>query len=464
MVRSQPVDPAGSAAPGPASRKLSELIRIPTVADAGDRSSRTDAGDELRRALHSLFPRSFELLQVETDGPDSLLLVWRGSRPELDALALCAHWDVVPADDSAAGGWTFDPFGGRIDDSFVWGRGAIDDKLSLVAILQAVELLIESGWSPSRTVCICLGGDEETGGDRGAARNAALLERLGITLGLLVDEGAVVAEGMFTMVDRPIALVGVSEKGHVNILISVPQEAGHASMPPRQSAAGLLALALQRIERSPFPARLTFPMREMLRAASKAMRPLPALICAHPGLFSRILLRVLSRNVATNALIRTTQAVTMLRGASAPNVLPDAAEAVVNVRILPGESVASALEHLRAAVNDPRVSITLLPGGDLSEPVPASDIRTPAYRSVAETIGRLFPDALCAPFLVTGSTDSRHYRRLTRNIFRFTPVVLHPADLKRIHGVDERVSHIDIKRAVEFYRELIISEPATADR
>ncbi|HUX12390.1 MAG TPA: M20/M25/M40 family metallo-hydrolase [Spirochaetia bacterium] len=444
---------------GTATEKLSSLVKIPTL----NRVEASDGPDEridsathrrFQQSIEQLYPLTFSSLVVDRSGDHALLLTWPGVRRELPALALCAHWDVVPAEVDIED-WTYPPFSGHIDDEFVWGRGTLDDKVSLVAILEAVETLLANGFAPVRTVCLCLGGDEESGGSRGAATIAAMLDDRGVKLFCLLDEGSVIADGMVAGINAPLALVGIAEKGHVKILLSASGVGDHAGTPARRSAAGAIAAAVSRIERSPFPSRLTYPVREFLRGIASEMPSLKAVPFRHPRLFSGPLRHLLVQKVSTNALVRTTTEVSVPRGALTRDVISGASEAVVNVRILPGETVESAVGRISRIVGDSAVTVGILPGDEASDPVPPGNLHGAAYGMVCEAVLHVFPGVRCIPFLVTASTDSRHYRNLAADIFRFTPIVLRPRDLKRVHGVDERVSHGNVARAVEFYRELI---------
>jgi carboxypeptidase PM20D1 len=451
-----------------AAEKLSAMIQIPTVARDGEPPAAAEF-----RALHEFLERAYPLvhgrLSREVVGEHSLLFEWRGAdagapgergeagrgNPGLAPVLLMAHADVVPVD-PAAGEWTYPPFSGAIADGYVWGRGAMDDKGSLIAILEAVESLIAGGFVPRRTVYLAFGHDEETGGGGGHLAVARLLAGRGVRLEWVLDEGLVITDGVMPGVRAPVALVGVAEKGYVTLEIAATGEGGHSSMPPRETAAGIVAAAVVRLERDPFPARLDAAER-LFDAIAPEMPFGMRAIFANLWLFAPLIERQLSRKPSTSALIRTTTAVTMLEASPKENVLPARARAVANFRIIPGETIASVAERVKRTIDDPRVEVRPI-GAFGAEPSRPSSTESSGYRAIEVAIRAVLPQAVVAPSLVIPATDSRHYAGIAKDIYRFIPIVVGPADLKRFHGVDERISIADLERCVRFYRALLESE------
>jgi carboxypeptidase PM20D1 len=310
---------------------------------------------------------------------------------------------------------------------------------------------------------LAFGGDEEVTGQRGAGRIAAELAARGVVAECLVDEGTAVVENTVTLVKRPIALIGTAEKGYVDLRITVPGTDGHASMPRRRTTVGRLARAIRRIERRPFPARIMPSVGEFLvaiaDAAPRGYRP----FLRRPRLFAALLKRVLALDPKTDALVRTTQAPTMLSGSAAPNVLPAQAEAVVNVRILPGETVSSVRDRITKVISDSSVHVDVLNASGSGDPVEASPVDTGTYRRLCTVVSRHFPDAVVAPYLVTSTTDSKHYRHVARAIYRFLPLRMDPELLDTIHGVDERIAVSAYLAMIDFYADLIDSLSNGAD-
>ncbi|HEX6313966.1 MAG TPA: M20/M25/M40 family metallo-hydrolase, partial [Gemmatimonadaceae bacterium] len=334
---------------------------------------------------------------------------------------------------------------------FVWGRGTLDDKASVVAILEAVEWLIGVGFEPRRTVYIAFGHDEELGGFSGAAEIAAMLKERAGRLAFLLDEGGVVSQGLMPGVDRPVALIGVVEKGSIGVNLTVEGTGGHSSMPPEHTAVGVLSRAITRLEDNQMPARLTPVVREMLLRLAPEM-PVPLrLPLANLWAFQPLVVRGLLGNDRTAAMLRTTTAATMVSGSPKENVLPIVARGLVNFRILPGDSPEDVLEHVRRTVGDTAVHIA--GGGRGASPV--SDYSAAEFRTLEKTIGQLFPTAIPVPFLMIGGTDTRHYEDLTRNVYRFNPIVATPDLVAGAHGTNERVRADDFVRAARFFAQLI---------
>jgi len=234
--------------------------------------------DEYRRFhefLNTSFPLVHEQLERRELSDFSVLYRWEGTNTELEPALLMAHWDVVPVPEEEEAQWNEPPFSGAIKDGFIHGRGSLDDKISLISILQGVETLLAEGYRPGRTVYVAFGGDEEIGGLNGAANTVRYLEKEGIRLSWVLDEATVIIQGGLLGIERPIALIGISEKGQADIRVTASGDSGHASMPPKSTAAGVLAKAIWRIEKRPSRLTLTPLMKgflESLAPCSKAVR------------------------------------------------------------------------------------------------------------------------------------------------------------------------------------------------
>ncbi|MFW6363923.1 MAG: M20/M25/M40 family metallo-hydrolase [Spirochaeta sp.] len=437
-----------------AAGRLSRAVTFATVstADPGE-TPFPKAFSHFEDFLQASFPRVHQELLCEKPGNPGLLYTWTGSNPVLPPLILTAHYDVVPAEDPDT--WQYPPFSGEIVDGCIWGRGTIDDKASLMAILESVESLLAAGLKPQRVVYLCFGGDEEVAGTRGAARIASELARRGVTNACLIDEGTAVVHNSIKLVQQPVALIGTAEKGYLDVELVCSGSEGHASMPSRKTAVGSLARALTRLQHRPFPARMLPCVAEFLcvlaDAAPSILRPL----LRRPRLFRHLLLKALAADPKTDAMIRTTQAPTMLSGSGAPNVLPATARAVINLRLLPGDRIPPTIDRIRRIINDPAVQVQALHAEGANEPVPESPTDTPVYRALQQCIAAVFPDALIAPYLVTSTTDSKHYREVTTAIYRFLPLRMGPNELSMIHARNERISITDYLQMISFYSELI---------
>ncbi|HEU5284256.1 MAG TPA: M20 family peptidase [Burkholderiales bacterium] len=431
----------------PAVQRLAQAIRLQTVSHQDPADLPSAEFEALHRLLERSFPRMSRTLERERIGGLSLLFQWPGSDPAAKPILLLAHLDVVPADAATLREWTHPPFSGAVADGFVWGRGARDDKSGVMALHEAVEALLAQGFQPRRTVYLAFGHDEELGGVAGAAQIARMLAERGVKLETVLDEGMPVTHGLLPGIEQPVALIGIAEKGNVTLELVAQGEGGHASMPPPQTAVSILGAALAKLEASRFPASLTEPLREQLAFLGPEQGLLRRVLFSNLWLFGGVVQAQLAKSRAGNALVRTTVAPTLLEGGIKENVLPASARALVNFRLLPGTSIEALTRQVVKIVDDDRVRIA--PAGALrSEPSPVSSVRSEAFRSLQRAVEAVFPEALVAPSLLVGATDSRHFTPLADNVFRFRPARTGTDDVARFHGVDERL-------AVENYAEFI---------
>lgn len=437
---------------GSAHEHLSAAIRIPTVSHSDAALDDPACFVQFQGFLRETYPRVHAALHGEILNKYAMLYTWPGQRPELDPILLLAHYDVVPADPS---GWRHPPFSGAIVNGSIWGRGALDYKVGVIGMLEACERLLNAGFVPQRTIQLAFGGDEEVNGSKGAAKLADLLRERGRRFEFILDEGGAVTEGIIRDIKGPLALIGIAEKGHINVVLSAKATGGHASMPPRHTAAGLIARAAARIEAHPFSPRLTPVVRRFFESLAPFVSPVKRLLFQHLDLFGPLLIRFLARSATSAAMVRTTLALTQLAGSDKENVLPDKATALFNIRILPGETIATTLARLTKIVGDPAVRIELQESWSNNEPIASSDINTASYRALEATIRRFFPAVVIAPYLMSASTDSKHYADLSNTIYRFLPIPLNPAGQASIHGPDEHLAVTDLDRAIGFYAALI---------
>jgi len=455
--RSRQVDVARRAPPGVdvngAATRLAGAVRLATI------SYDAPSADSYRQllALHAYLQQAFPKLHLslrrEVVNGYSLLYTWTGRNAAAPPILLMAHQDVVPVAADSESRWQVPPFAGQISDGYVWGRGAWDDKGNLLAILEAVEALVARGFQPERTVYLAFGHDEENGGQEGAGAIARLLAQRGVKPEFVLDEGTLIAEGMMPGLDPPAAVIGVAEKGSATLQLTVAGVPGHSSMPAGPSAIGTLASALQRIETHPLPARIDGAAADMLDTLAPEMHGSARVLLSNRWLFGPLVRRALERSPATNAMLRTTAAITVLRAGDKENVLPAQAVALVNIRLLPGDTVAGTVAQLRRVIRDDRVRIDVRPGGSAATPVASHD--APGYRLICRTVRELFPGVVVTPGLMIGATDSRYMVPLARNVYRFSPVRAHAEDLMRFHGVNERISVANYAELIQFYQSLI---------
>lgn len=435
-----------------AASKLSRLIGYQTVSSRDPHQVRLEEFDGFIRALPELFPLVHEKLSLERVNAHGLLYRWQGSGTDDvgGPLVLMAHYDVVPVQDPAS--WTHPPFSGEIADGRIWGRGALDDKGSLTAILEAAEQLLAAGFAPSRDVYLSFGNNEETAGDTAEAA-AALLESRGIRPWLVLDEGGAVAGQAFPFVDRPVAVVGVSEKGILDVELSTEDAGGHASTPHRRGATARLARAITRVDARPLPAVLPEPTVEMIGRLAPSARFPGRLVFGNLRIFRRPLTRVLARmGGEPGALTRTTVAITQLQGSSASNVIASRAMANANIRVAVGESVAGTVQRLRRIIADPSVSLRVVEG---NEPAPVSATDNAQFALLEQTIADVFPDAVTAPYIMLGGTDSRRFTGICDAVYRFAPFRMSRQDRASIHADNESLNIETFGEGILFYARLL---------
>ncbi len=446
--RVQPREPL----PGHAER-LARAIQFPTV--AADTAAATNPRPflELRAFLETSFPRVHARLEREIHGAMSLLYRWKGSDPASEPILLMSHLDVVPVEDNSKAKWTHPPFSGEIADGYIWGRGALDVKAGALGMLEAVERLLTEGFHPECDVYLALGHDEEQGGTAGNLRIAESLRTRGVHFRFVLDEGGGLTEGIIGGFDRAVAYVGIAEKGYGTIRVRAEGPPGHSSMPPAMTAIGRLSAAIDRLQSRPFPRRLDGATAAMLDYLGPEMNGPRRIALANRWLTEALILREFEQKPSMNALIRTTMAPTMTRGGVAPNVLPAQAETLVNLRLLPGETLARTLQRVQDVIADPQVHCDW--SGKVSEPSAVPSTGSESFHTLQRTISEIFPEAVVAPGLCMAATDSRHFAPLARDIYRFLPLRLKAEDLERIHGVDERIAVTDYANLIGFCARLI---------
>jgi carboxypeptidase PM20D1 len=442
-----PVDQQGAAT------RLSEAIRFRTISNFLNPEQDAEALRGLQAHIAKSFPAFHAAAKREVVAGYSLLYTWEGSDAKAPPIALLAHQDVVPIAPGTEKDWQQPPFDGVIADGFIWGRGSWDDKGNLYSMLEAAEAMARDGFHPRRTVYFAFGHDEEVAGVRGAKAIAATLASRGVRLDFVLDEGLLIAEGLIKGLGKPAALIGVAEKGYATLVLTAHATPGHSSMPPRDTAIGMMSAALARLEDHRLPMQVRGTVSEMFDTLAPEMSGFNRVALSNLWLFKPLLLREFEKSGASEATFRTTTALTIFNAGDKDNVLPGNAEATVNFRLIPGDTQASATDHVRSTVNNDRISIEPFPGN--TDPPPVTGTASPSYRSLNRIIREIFPDTVVAPGLMVAATDSRHYAGIADNIFRFSPVRANSEDLKRFHGTNERLSIEGYADMIRFYRRLI---------
>ncbi|MBO0845896.1 MAG: M20/M25/M40 family metallo-hydrolase [Nocardioides sp.] len=427
--------------------KLQALVRIPSVSDRDPERVDTAAFDRLLDELRTQFPLLHERLELTRVGTHGLLFHWAGRR-DAKPVVLMAHLDVVPVDETAP--WHHPAFSAEIADGAIWGRGTLDDKGSVAAICEAVEQLLEAGHQPAQDVWLSFGCDEEVSGTAAVAAIDELVRR-GVRPWLVLDEGGAVAHEAFPGIKRPVAAIGVAEKGTTSIELRVEGRGGHASTPARNGPTAKLARAIVALDRSPMPARVPDTTVDLMRLLAphlpRPMRPVLSRVAKIRPLLSQAL-TVAGPEAA--AMARTTFAITTLEGSPALNVIASSATAGVNIRLMPGDTVDDVLDHVRKVV--PRdVLVQVVERGEASPVSPLGE----AFYLVADVAAELFPDAIPAPYVQTGATDSRHFTRVSEHVYRFAPFRMDAAQRRAVHSYDEHLGIDAFLAGIDWYRRLI---------
>jgi carboxypeptidase PM20D1 len=364
-----------------------------------------------------------------------------------------AHQDVVPVEPASLPDWTYPPYDGQVAGGFVWGRGALDIKNLMIALFEAVEGLLKAGYLPQRTVYLSFGHDEETLRGSGAEAMATLLQERMVTLAAVLDEGGTLVKGVLPGVKEPVAMIGTAEKGYLTLELSVQGQPGHTSRPPAHTAIGVLAEALSRLEANPMPAHVS-AARPLFKGVGGHARFFAQMAFANLWLFGGMVKRRLEANPGTNSTIRTTAAISMIQGGLRENILPAQARALVNFRLLTGDSIASICDHVRRVIHDERVHFQVVEG-KAWEASPSSPVEGVAFHGLESVTRKVFGNLPVAPYLISGATDARKYAGLCENVYRYVPVITDQADLDRMHGTNERIAVAALEKMVKFYAELI---------
>ncbi|MGN0571659.1 MAG: M20 family peptidase [Candidatus Fimenecus sp.] len=436
-------------------KDLSDAIKIKTISNVD-----VDKVDwnEFKR-LHALFEERFPLvyknLKCEEISLASLLFTWEGKNPDLEPIALLGHQDVVPVAEGTEGDWTHPAFDGVDDGEFVWGRGALDMKNHLIAVLESVESLLAEGFEPERTVYLCFGHDEEivAAPTSGAGSIAAVLKERGVHLDSVIDEGGAILDlNVGGIINKKLAGVGIAEKGYVDYRVSVSAKGGHSSQPPAHTAIGALADVVKDIEGHQFKAKMPAFVYELFTKIGKNVSYPARIVTCNLWLLKPLITAVMKKIPPAASLIHTTTAVTMAEGSPAANVLPQKASVTVNFRMMPGVTIKNVEEHIRSCVRNKDIEVEYLKGKEASKVSP-TDSRS--FKILEEICTRTDPDLLVAPYLVMGGTDAYHYEEVCDNIYRFAPFVMDTKLLLTTHGTDERIPISCMADGLKFFKRYI---------
>lgn len=429
---------------------LAELVRCKTVSYY-DKSKENDAEfEKLYELLPKLYPNVCRVCE-RIELPDrALLFKWAG-KSDKEPTVLMAHFDVVPVNEE---NWEKEPFSAEIENGVMWGRGTLDTKVTMNGILSAAENLLAADFTPENDIYMAFSGGEEVNGE-GALNIVKWFEEKGVEPALVLDEGGGVVENVFPGVKKPCALIGIAEKGMLNLEFSVKSNGGHASAPKPHTPIGILSSACVCVEGTPFPMHITPPAAQMFDTLGRNSNFLYRIVFANLWLFKGVL-DMLGRKSGgeMNALLRTTVAFTQASGSAAPNVIPPKANLVANLRLNPADSMSSAVEYIRRAVNNDEVELKVLGG---MEPSRVSRTDCEGYKRVESAVGNTWKGSLVSPYLMVQCSDSRHYGRISDKVYRFSAMALTAEERATVHGNNERIKVENIIKAVEFFIRIIIN-------
>lgn len=446
LVDATPVNQANAAL------HLSQAIQIQTISHQDKAQNDWAQWDKLHAWLAETYPAAHKAMTREILPNRALVYTWQGSDPSLAPIILMGHQDVVPVTAGTEGDWKHAPFAGEIAEGAVWGRGSVDDKGTLVMMFEAAEALAAKGFKPKRTVIFVSGQDEEAGGT-GAQAAAALLKSRGVKALFALDEGMAVVQD-FPLINRPVAVIGLGEKGYATLKVVAPATGGHSSAPPKSTGVEVLSKAVLAITAHPFPMRFNGPGADMIKAIAPYAGGVVKMAAANTWLFGPLLVSQLSKSPASAATLHTTIAPTMLHGSPKENVLPQDATAWINYRIAPGQTAADVMARAREATKG--LDVQLSWAGATHDPSPVSSTGSEGWKYLAALAseGGTVP---VAPGLVTAGTDSRYMTGVANDVYRFAPIHASVNEFGMIHGTNEHMSLENLKRMTDFYTRLIAS-------
>lgn len=453
-------------------QRLSGGLKIPTVSsgELGDFNYSTfDTIKEYIKNSYPLVYQNAEFAEVNTYG---LVFRLKGSNPSLDPILFLSHTDVVPPGDAevkdksenifrpddkplpavseVSKDWDFGPFSGAVANGRIYGRGSIDMKGMLFSLLESMNNVIKTKYIPQRDIYLAFGFDEEVGGQQGAVKIAEYFRNKNVQFDAIYDEGGLILEkGSVTGINSDIAVIGCAEKGFLSVKIKVKGLGGHSSMPPAESAIGKAAVIMQRLESGQMRPEVTPLINQFFTNVGGSMSFISRMAIANQWLLKPVLLSQLTKNNSTNALVRTTTALTMMKGSDAPNVLSPEVEFVVNFRLLPGNTVKDVKEHIANATKGFDVEIEEI--DSVKEASAVSSSNTRAFQMIEAAIKEIHPTAIATPYLTVGATDAYKYQLVSKNIYRFMPIKINNAEKQSIHSTNEYLSIENYMKMIHYF-------------
>ncbi|QMS85309.1 M20/M25/M40 family metallo-hydrolase [Candidatus Xianfuyuplasma coldseepsis] len=430
--------------------EFQKMIQVKTLS-YDPKTKDVTAFEAFHKVLQELFPNVYNTMEQTVFEGHSILFKWTGKSSD-KPIVLMAHQDVVPASNS---GWDYPPFSGHLTEDLIYGRGTLDTKSTLYGIFKAIDELIGQGFTPEHDIYISSSTDEETSGF-GAHKSVEKLQEFGVKPYLVLDEGGAIVRGSLPSVQKPIALIGVLEKGYANIKFTAKSAGGHSSYPPKNSPIARLSAFVQDVENHfPLKTKMIPEVAAIFSEAAPAMKGPYRFLFGNLWLFKPLLTWLLPKiNPFGRALLSTTIAFTMQEGSDAENVIPAEASVTANLRIHPIQNIDSSFNVLQKIAKKYDIEAELLEAREAS---PISSTSNDAYRYIVKMIMKNYPDVLVSPYVMLGGTDCRYFSEITESALRFSPVRMDNKDLKKIHGINEAIPKTCLTEAVLFYKDIIIN-------
>lgn len=455
-------------------------LRIATISNPVYEDTNFKPFNEFKAYLEKEYPRIYSTMDTVTVNGHGLLFHWKGKNPQAKPILLLSHYDVVPISgydndsisqnqgdivfdmtrvkaaplDSIQTQWQYSPFSATVKDGRIYGRGTLDMKCMLFSILEGADTLIAQNFQPEQDIWFAFGHDEEVSGRQGALKIAEYFKEKGITFDAVYDEGGVIVtpQSVLESIDKPIALVGTGEKGFLTLKIKVKGLGGHSSMPPAKGSLVYVAEIIEKLNSEQMPAEIISPIETFLDNIGSEMNFTSRLAIANQWLLKPLLIKSLAKSPASNALIRTTTAITMAKGSEAPNVLSSVSELTVNFRILPGNTVAQVMDHVNNICKGYDVEIETISS---REPSSVSPIDTKGFNKIQELVKQLYPEAIVSSYITVGGTDAYKYQIVSDNIYRFMPLYLNQYEQRTIHNENETITIENFGKMIWYFKELM---------
>ena len=429
---------------------LSAAIQIKTVSFGDTLAIDTAEFLKFRHFMETTYPTIHQKLSRPSFNQFSYVYKWVGKDTNLAPYVLMGHMDVVPVEAAAEKKWQVPSFSGMIKNDTIWGRGAVDDKASVISILEATEQLLKENYTPAQTIYLCFGHDEEISGKRGTKIYSQWFKDNHIKPALVLDEGGQIDSQHFKSLNKSVALVGTNEKGYTNIDLSVEIPGGHSSMPSPETAIDVLNKAIENIRAHQMPGAITPTVQELLNRTKNAESFTKRLVLSNLWLFDGLVMKGMEKSKETNAMLHTTLVPTIIHAGIKDNVIPSVAKATFNSRILPGQTSDDVVAFVTKAINDDRVQVkkqTI----SLMEPSAVTPFDGAAFKKIETIINKTVPNVIVTPYLMIGATDSRYFRNNSEAVLNFSAA----QDMKGFHGIDERIGKSDLNRMISFYKSFI---------